>query len=429
MDVYKYVYLLGVKIRNDKILDCYNKLKDSEAWSLDKLRETQLHRLREILGIAYNGSAFYRTKFDNAGFKPGDITTLEDLRRIPATTKEEVLSSSKSIQIPGTNEKLYYSETSGSTGTPLVFYRNQEWDAWHNASVMRGYSWHGVNMWDKNGYLWGYNIAPQKRLKVKLLDFLQNRFRIFSYQDDEIDAFISKIKNAEYLSGYSSMLFEVAKKVNTRNTPHTFAFKMIKGTSEKIFDSYQLEVEKAFGRKIISEYGSAEGGIIAFECHYGKMHINMETVIVEEENGEVLLTNLVSKSFPIIRYKIGDYIVLGGDEKCGCGMAHETIREVTGRVGAVIHGHNSTYPSLTLYYVFKNLASECSLVLNYQAVQENKGVLLVNIESKLSDIDAKKLDAEFKKYFSDDVEIRILDNVKRSDFKAKKKDFISRIIN
>jgi phenylacetate-CoA ligase len=429
MDVYKHFYMLGVRIRNDKIMDCYNKLKDSETWCLDKLKDNQLHRLQEILSIAYNGSTFYRDKFDNAGIKPSDIKTLEDLSRIPVTTKEEVLAASTSIQIPCTNEKLYYSETSGSTGTPLVFYRNQEWDAWHNASVMRGYSWHGVNMWEKNGYLWGYNIAPKKRFKVKWLDFIQNRFRLFSYQDDEIEAFIRKMKDAEYLSGYSSMLFEVAKKVNTRTTPHKFSLKMIKGTSEKIFDSYQIEVEKAFGRKIISEYGSAEGGIIAFECPCGKMHVNMETVIVEEENGEVLLTNLVSKSFPIIRYKIGDYIVLGGSEQCGCGIVHETIDEVTGRVGAVIYGHNNTYPSLTLYYVFKNLASECSLILNYQAVQENKGILEVNIESKLSDIEAKKLNAEFIKYFNNDVEIRLFDNVKRDDFKAKKKDFISKIVN
>jgi phenylacetate-CoA ligase len=427
MDLFKYLYRAGVWFRNDKIPGCYDSLKGSEGWDLPTLREHQLQRLRALLQLAYDGSPFYRSKFAATQLRPQDVQTLEDLKRVPVTTKAEVLQFRDQIQLGAGGEKRYYSETSGSTGTPLVFYRNQEWDAWHNASVMRGYSWHGVDPWESNGYLWGYNIAPKRRAKIKILDLLQNRFRLFSYKAGDIDAFIDKLTRARYLSGYSSMLYEVAKRVNARGNGHDFALKMIKGTSEKIFDSYQSEVEKAFGRRIVSEYGSAEGGIIAFECRHGKMHINMETVIVEEEDGEILLTNLVSSSFPIIRYKIGDYVVLGGAERCACGMAHQTIREVTGRVGAVIYGRDFDYPSLTLYYVFKNLAAEHLLVLNYQVVQEVKGRILVYIESKLSEPDAHKLRLEFRKYFADDLEIEISDGIARSNFSAKKKDFISKV--
>lgn len=64
-------------------------------------------------------------------------------------------------------------------------------------------------------------------------------------------------------------------------------------------------MEKAFGAKIISEYGAAESGLIAYECpECGNMHINMENVIVEESEGEIVVTNLLSRSFPIIRYKL-----------------------------------------------------------------------------------------------------------------------------
>lgn len=423
----KYIYLLGILARNNKIFDCYSKLKKCESWSHEKLRQYQFGKLVELTNHAYNNSIYYKVKFDNHRFHPGDLKSIEDLRLIPISTKEEVLSNSKGIQISNCGEKMFFSETSGSTGRPLIFYRNKEWDAWHNASVLRGYSWHNVNPWEKNGYLWGYNILPRKRLKVKFLDLLQNRFRLFSYKDEEISMFAKKLEVSRYLGGYSSMLYEVAKKVNAMNSSHKFDLKMIKGTSEKILDIYQVEVQKAFGRRIISEYGSAESGIIAFECAHGNMHINMETVIVEVEDNEIIITNLVSKSFPFIRYKLGDSVKLDENEKCKCGLAHTIIKEVTGRIGAVIHGEKNAYPSLTLYYVFKNIAMDKKIVINYQVVQKEQGSIDVYIESKLTREEAIVLKNEFFKYFDYDLVINIIDNNKRSDYKNKRKDFITYI--
>lgn len=256
----------------------------------------------------------------------------------------------------------------------------------------------------------------------------QNRFRLFSYKDDEIDEFISKLRAATYLSGYSSMIYEVAKRINTNKQAWSFPhLKMIKGTSEKIFDKYRDEVKTAFGVPIISEYGAAEAGIIAFECPSGTMHVNMETVIVEEVNNEVLVTNLVSKSFPIIRYKLGDYIRLDKTSQCACGMQHEIVLEVLGRVGKVIYGKTSQYPSLTLYYVFKNLAMEHGLILNYQATQSKKGSLVLRIEGLLEAVHQSALSREIEKYFDRDLDVQVKDGQELHARKGKKADFISEI--
>ena len=124
-----------------------------------------------------------------------------------------------------------------------------------------------------------------------------------------------------------------------------------------VFDSYQEEVQKAFGLKILSEYGSAESGLIAFECPEGNMHIAMENVIVEEEDGEILVTNMLSKSFPIIRYRLGDMIELAGkDFKCNCGRAHPVILNINGRVGVKIIGKTQEFPGRMIYNVIKNLS-------------------------------------------------------------------------
>lgn len=427
MNIHKMVYLAGIFCRNRKIFDCYQQLKSSEAWDLNRLEANQLAKFKSLVRHAYQNSPYYREKFDNNNFHPDAINSLQDIKRLPTLSKEEVLNNAKSIQIKDVGEKQFFSETSGSTGQPLVFYRNQEWDAWHNASVLRGYSWHHVSPWERNGYLWGYNIAPEKRLKVKLLDFLQNRFRLFSYKGDEIDQFVRELRHAQYLGGYSSMVYEVAKRVNSGNSARPFHLKMIKGTSEKIYDAYQVEVEKAFGRKMISEYGSAEGGIIAFECAHGSMHINMETVIVELVENEIVITNLVSNSFPIIRYKLGDYVRMEQGAQCACGMAHPIMKEVTGRVGDVIYGAKHTYPSLTLYYVFKNLALGKNLILNYQVVQEEIGSVDLYVESQLSDLEYDLLLKEFTKYFQDDLAVVIKTGQTRIDYTTKRKDFISKL--
>ncbi len=423
----KLIYLAGINIRNNLIFDRYNFLKQSEKWSLQKLQHYQYQKLSELLHYAYSNSEYYRSKFDVSNIHPGEIKSHEDLKRVPVTTKEELLSNVDKIQISDNTEKLFYSETSGSSGTPLVFYRNKDWDAWHRASVYRGYSWYGIEPWERNGYLWGYNIALKRRLKIKFLDALQNRFRLFSYKDREIDEFAEKLTSASFLSGYSSMIYEIAKKINYTGKNTGFNLKMVKGTSEKIYDIYQAEVHKAFDRKMISEYGAAEAGIIAFECPKGNMHMNMETVIVEEEEKEVIITNLVSKSFPIIRYKLGDYIELDNNTKCACGMAHNIVKEVTGRVGKVIYGTANQYPSLTLYYVFKNLAMEHQLVLNYQAIQNEKGHLNVNIGSELKKNDRALLIQEFMKYFNDDIKLSISDKAELKAFKGKRLDFVSEL--
>lgn len=422
---WKYLYKLGVGIRNNDIPKNFNFLLKSQYWDLARLEAHQADLLKKLIFQAYHKSPFYRERMDKKELTPDDIHNTDDLKKLPPLTKEEILNNVERIQIRDNTEKLFYSETSGSTGKPLVFYRNKDWDAWHRASVFRGYSWYDVNPWDRNGYLWGYNFALKRRMKTMFLDFLQNRFRLFSYKDDEIEKFADKLQDAVFLGGYSSMIYEIAKIVNKRKPKPAFSLKMVKGTSEKIYEKYQAEAQQVFGRKIISEYGAAETGIIAFECPDGNMHINMETAIVEEENNEIIVTNIVSRSFPIIRYRLGDYVEIDEATQCPCGRQHPIIKEVTGRVGKVIYGKSDIYPSLTLYYMFKNLAMEHDVVLNYQAIQKTKGAMDLNIEDALSSTHRKLLINEIQKYFKDDLIVSIQERADLKSENRKKRDFIS----
>lgn len=421
----KWIYMHGVNKWNDKIFDKLQFLIESQYWDLEMLLDFQFCRLKELIDIAYNNTEFYKNKFVNSKFHPRDIKKLEDIRKIPILSKNELLVNKDKIQIKKAGEKMYFAETSGSTGKPLIFYRDQDWDAWNRASMFRGYSWYNVKPWEKNGYLWGYNFSLLKQIRVKLLDELQNRFRIFSYNNNDIYKFLSKLGDAAFLSGYSSMIYEISKEINRIGTNKYHKIKMVKGTSEKIYDSYQSEVIRAFGKKMISEYGSAETGLIAFECPNGNMHINMETVIVEEEDSEIIVTNLISKSFPMIRYKLGDYIELGGNFKCSCGRNHLTVKDVLGRTGKVIYGFKEKYPSLTLYYIFKNLAIDKKIILNYVAIQKDKGMIEIHIERKITDKERSMFMSEYTKYFKDDLRLSLHDGSIINQENVKKTDFIS----
>lgn len=426
--LYKWIFKLGQQWRNPSINSWFSFLKRSESWSLEDLEAYQLEKLKELIKFAYDHSLFYKKHFDDHHFSVSEISSLEDIHKIPTISKRDLLDHTQEIHTQYSFKKLIKATTSGSSGESLVFNREEEADSFNRAAIFRGYSWYNVNPWEKNGYFWGFNFSFKEKVKTKILDILQHRFRIFSYEKKSFQQFVNKLKNTKYIHGYSSMLFQTAKLINERGLEKPKNIKMIKGTSEKIFDTYQEEVQKAFGLKIISEYGATESGIIAFECPQGNMHLNMEGVLVEEVNEEILVTNLQMKSFPIIRYQLGDYIQLASKEEiCSCGKNHRILKEVTGRVGANVYGFKEIYPSLYFYYIFKNLVKNKGLKLNYQVIQNKKGFLKFNIEQAINDGKISLLKQEIEKYFSDDMKVEIKQNIALKSTKGKFKSFISNL--
>lgn len=425
--MYQWIYKQGVKRRNPLLPAAEQFLQETDKWSRAELEAYQLEKLQELVSWAYEHSEYYRKKLDEANVHPTQVQTLADLQRIPPITKQALLEENEDIQVTASFKRLIFSETSGSTGSPLTFYRHLEWDARHRAAIHRGYSWYDIKPWNRNGYFWGYNLDVRKSWKLKIMDKLVNRFRIFSYEKDELTSFIKKLERADYLEGYSSMIYHVARKVEQGNIAIKTDLKMIKGTSEKIFDAYQPTVEKVFGRKIISEYGAAETGIIAFECPEGNMHITMENVIVEVIDGEILVTNLFSHSFPIIRYALGDYVELDTETTCSCGREHTIVKSVMGRIGKEIIGHNETYPSLTFYYIFKNIVMDSGDSIRYQVLQHRKGHLEFRLEQKLTPNVRKQLEAEIVKYFAQDMKYDIREGITFYRDGGKLKDFVSLI--
>lgn len=400
---FELLYRVGARVRNPSLQERYRFLMESDGWPRARLDAYQLEQARGFLSFAGAHSPYYREIFARIDFDPSRVASLDDLRRIPAVDKATLIRANAEIRSDFPFPRVHECATSGTSGAVLKFPRDEEWDSAMRAAERRGYAWHGISPWERNGYFWGFQIRGWKRLETRLLDALQNRFRLFSYDESEIVRFARKLRRARYVEGYSSMIYEVAKRVNALGLADGIELGMVMGTSEKIYDSYQSQVVAAFGRKMISEYGAAETGLIAFECPEGSMHIVSEHVVVEVEDGEILVTNLLSRAFPVIRYRLGDSVKLADpDFQCACGRAHPVVLDVLGRVGKVIQGRSRSYPSLTLYYVFKNIAHADHVELSYQAHQHERGRLELWIEQDQPE-HAAKIDREMKRYFGEDV--------------------------
>jgi len=154
----KFIYLLGCKRRNPTLLKQYDDLKKSETWSREQLLELQMIKLKKLLQSAYSNTQYYREMFDNLNIDVNDIKSIEDLKLLPILEKADIIKNSSQMRNHQC-KNVFYSETSGSTGEPLVFYRGEEWDSAGRAAQLRGYSWYGIKPWDKNGYLWGIFTA------------------------------------------------------------------------------------------------------------------------------------------------------------------------------------------------------------------------------------------------------------------------------
>lgn len=424
----KFIYDFFENLRNPSLRADLTFLEKSDYWSYAELKKYQEKKFLELVHFSLDYNPYYQRVLGELNLSKNDFKSIDDLQKIPLIDKKQLMELNDELHSQYKFKKTFVASSSGSTGESLYFTRNEEADSFTRAVIKRGYSWYGVHPADYNIYFWGFNFSLKKKVKTKFQDFLQNRRRIFSYSKRELNAFSKKLGRAKYIQGYSSMIYEMAKYVKENDSPRPQNLKLIKGTSEKILAKYNLLIQEVFGLKMISEYGAAESGIIAFECPDGHMHIAMESVILEVIDKEVVVTNLHLKSFPIIRYKLGDYVKLAPEYyKCSCGRNSPIILEIEGRVGKKIMGKEGSYPSLSIYNIIKNLSKIERLDLIYQVVQNQKGVLDVFVMHFLDDKQKSKVVKEFKKYFNEDIDINIYIKETQFEFTGKKVDFVSNL--
>jgi len=313
----------------------------------DQLKELNWEKRKAIVTHAYNHTFFYRKYYDSAGFHPDALKTEADWEQVPALKKEMVRFHREEMKADNIAFKYFGTATTGgSTGIPLMIYTDKRFPI--EILGWRAFKWWNVSPAANVGII--HRRVPTtfwSKFKNRLLWFPTKRIYLqaSSISDNDLKQFVADInrKKTVWLQGYVGGLERVADYV-LQNNIQINSLRLVWSTSAPLHKNVRLKMEKAFHCKIMNQYGSNEIANIAIQCpDCENLHINSDYVHVDIANdGEILVTNLYSYTFPLIKYYLGDK---GKkiSKKCSCGVILPLIEEVKGRISDAIYTPDGLY--------------------------------------------------------------------------------------
>jgi len=352
------------RFKGNHIRQYVNELAESENLSYSELNTLHVDKLRELLLHAIdNVPAYKQYKKYRQDIIDDPVSAIENFTPL---TKAEFRKNPLSYIASGINpNSLISNATGGSTGQPTKFYIDRKCVEYYEAARYRGLSWHDIKIGDRCVMIWGAPIELNRTglVKYKLKErLLKNRFAIPAYDlnPDSVKSIVGKINRFKpvYLYGYASSMYLLAMLMLERGVKFNFQLTAAVSTSEVLHDYQREAMENAFNCPVINEYGAKDGGIIAYECPNGGMHISSENLHLEVldmitlkpvrtgESGLIAVTDLNNFSAPRIRYIVGDTVSVSRDA-CLCGRSLPILSKIDGREddtfittdGVLVHGH------------------------------------------------------------------------------------------
>jgi len=342
------------------------QLEEAQWSSPDDLRALQNEKLRQLLAHAPACTPFYRRRFAEAGV---DGASVDDatLQRIPLLDKADIRRFAADMTWRDAPGGVFEYNTGGSSGTPLTFYFDRRRQAYDQAARMRSHRWFGVNVGERELYLWGSPVELTRTHRLRRIRdalFNQRLLNAFNMSPSRMDAYLDVLERFRptCLYGYPSSLALLIEHARFRGRSMSAkALRAVFVTGEVCFPHDREAIASFLQVPVADGYGSREGGFIAHECPFGNMHLTAENVIVEiirddrpvldGETGEIVLTHLDAYAMPFIRYRTGDVGRLKPG-RCRCGRGLPMMDVVEGRTtdflylpdGGVKHALSIIYP-------------------------------------------------------------------------------------
>jgi len=329
-------------------LNYLKEFEKTQFLSPEKINELQWQKLKRILKHAYENCAFYRERFDNLHIKPNDIKSYEDFIKFPILTKTDIQENLKGLVAKNYSEKkLIKDMTGGSTGSPLVFYYDKKRLDSREAATIRHNRWTGWDIGDKVAALWGAarDVNVPQKFHSKIREHLLRKKLLLdasSITEEKMFVFAKKLKKfkPKIILAYANTMYLFARFLKANNISGINP-KAIICTAEVLLPENRKFIENVFGCEVFNRYGCREVMMIASECEFHSgMHINTDSLYVEfirqgkpvghNEVGEIIITDLLNYSMPLIRYEIGD---MGKplDKICQCGRGLPMMNMAEGR--------------------------------------------------------------------------------------------------
>ena len=337
--------------------------KPIEAADRAEIRELQVDRLRATVENAYENVPFYREQLDDMGVAPGDIGSVEDVRKLPMTTKEDFRDEYPDGLFAVDDEEIRrIHASSGTTGKPkIVAYTDEDIDVWSEV-MARSLAASGVEPGETVQNAYGYGLftgglglhygAEELECTVIPIGGGQTQRQVEMMADLESDVLACTPSYALYFA-------ETAEEMG--HDPRDLPVSTVAFGAEPCTDPMREEIEQRLDANGIDLYGLSEivGPGVSIECVEAKngLHVWEDRFLPEVidpatgepvedgEEGELVLTTLSKEALPVLRYRTGDLTTLYYDE-CECGRTMVRMDNVTGRTDdlIIVRGVN-LYPS------------------------------------------------------------------------------------
>ena len=337
--------------------------EEFETLPREVLEALQLKRLKQVVQRVYHTVGFYRKAFDKAGVTPDDIKSLDDLRRFPFTTKQDLRENYPfgMFAVPMSSIVRLHA-SSGTTGrSTVVGYTKRDIETWSEL-MARCFVAAGVTKNDIIHNAYGYGLftgglgahygAEKLGASVIPMSGGNTKRQIMILQDFGPTAICCT-------PSYALNLAEQGKAMGIDMR----SLKLRVGVfgAEPWSDKMRQEIESVLGITALNIYGLSEimGPGVAMECIEGRngMHIFEDHFLVETihpdtgevlppgESGELVFTTITKEAFPLIRFRTRDISRLL-TEPCRCGRTLHRMDRVTGRSDdmLIIRGVN-VFPS------------------------------------------------------------------------------------
>ena len=366
-----------------------------EAAPLEEIQSLQLKSLQKTARDVYEKVSFYRQRFDELGVKPEDIQSLDDLRKLPFTYKQDLRDTYPYGLFAVPKEQLArIHASSGTTGKPIVAgYTQKDLDNWGECCA-RAIVAAGGDVGDFVHIAYGYGLftgglglhegaTALGATCIPVSSGNTNR-QLQIMQDFHSDILCCTPSYAAYLG---ECLQE------NKIAPEDIPLRAGIFGAEPWTENMRREIERLLGIKAYDIYGLTEvmGPGVSYECEeQAGMHVNEDQFIVEiidpetgeplpeGELGELVFTSISKEAFPIIRYRTRDLCRISR-RKCSCGRTFIRMEKPQGRTDdmLIIRGVN-VFPSQveSVLMQFENIAPVYQIIVDRVGALDTVEVLI-----------------------------------------------------
>lgn len=332
-----------------------------ECMSRDELHKLQSKRLKKAVDRVYHNVEYYRKKMQAVGIEPGDINGIEDISKLPFTTKDDLRDTYPFglLAVPK-SEIVRVHASSGTTGkATVVAYTRKDIDIWAEC-VARAFAQAGLNRDDVIQIAYGYGLFTGGLGAHYGAEHLGATVVPMSTGNTKKLTTMMKDFGATAIACTPSYLLHIAETLEADGDLDKIKLKAAICGAEPWTEQMRLQIEEKLHINAFDIYGLSEvmGPGVACDCIYHKgLHVyedhffpeivDPKTLqpLGENETGELVFTTLTKEGLPLIRYRTKDLTSISYD-KCECGRTLARISRFKGRSDdmLIIRGVN-VFPS------------------------------------------------------------------------------------